>query len=136
MLTISVAGEYLDISLIDGSTPHSIEAVDGQTWQFTCTSIGARPALDLLWFHRKSTDPEYTQILSGFYQIKTPNEMDNATYDTSNVLLYGVHKSYNLGEIKCQTSGQLIVPSVADIINLEVYCKSISEFLRFHIITN
>ena len=123
MLFISVAAEYFDISLIDGSTPHSIVAVDGETWQFTCRSVGARPALDLLWFHRKPTDPHYTQILSGFYQTKSPNEMDDETYDTTNILQYGVHKSYNLGEVKCQTTGQLVVPSVADIINLEVNCK-------------
>ena len=114
--------EYFDTNLPDGSTPDSTIVVDKQLLQLTCKTTRARPALDLLWYHRKSTEP-FTQILTGFTQVQTENEMDSATYDTINMLSYNVDRCYDQGEIKCETTGQSVFPSDIDTITMDVYCK-------------
>ena len=104
----------------DGTDVDTLTVVAGTPSDIVCTSLGARPAVTIEWYHRIGTDGTETQITSGVVEEITEN---GDTSDTVSTLTYDISKEYNGGQLRCVTTGQQVAQSREDIAVLNIQCK-------------
>ncbi|XP_072048470.1 uncharacterized protein [Amphiura filiformis] len=81
-----------------------VTALEGESSDIVCTSIGSRPETDIWWYHRIKGG-NFTRITNGVSQNATTNPDDTARFDTISTLQYINSKEFNGGELKCEVNG-------------------------------
>ncbi|XP_072049827.1 uncharacterized protein [Amphiura filiformis] len=101
----------------DGSDTSNVVVTEGEPSEIVCTAIGARPAVEIRWYHKTNGGSEST-ITEGVGSTEEDN--GDGTFDTVGTLNYTASRNYNDGQLRCQTYGQQVAASREHISALNV----------------
>ena len=106
----------------NGNSTTTLEDIPSEV---TCEATGARPAVDITWYHQTNAGNE-SRITDISSQINYTNGENSDTFDTLSMLQYASNKDYNGGVISCLTTGQEVAQSRRANATLNVQCKYFS----------
>ncbi|XP_072049829.1 uncharacterized protein [Amphiura filiformis] len=89
----------------DGSDTSTVVVTEDETSEIVCTAIGARPAVEIRWYHVTNGGSE-SRITAGVGSTEVDN--GDGTFDTVGTLNYTASRNYNDGQLRCQTHGQQV----------------------------